>query len=316
MYRVLAHTLVQVVDGVFSVLLGSLVDLPPAVLAEDALRIGVTVGADTEISPRLQVTSTPWAYRAAIADSSVVTGAGGGEGGTVFMVGTGSGLTGGPITTTGTISVASGGITNSHLGNNVVTGAKIVDGTILAQDIAAGAVQKSEVATAAVASDEVLNDSLYDIDLKDEPGVASVNNLNSVPIPSNTDVVIATRTITAPTTGFILANASAYCYFPHITGTASSARMSISTGTIHNFDNDVYRYISSSIPTGHNYTPMSCTDVFSVAAGSHTFRLIADADFGDGNEIRSQSLNLLFVPTSYGSISKNSTGPVEQVIED
>jgi hypothetical protein len=47
-------------------------------------------------------------------------------GGTVTNVATGSGLTGGPITGTGTISVATGGITSTH----------IADGTIAAADLA------------------------------------------------------------------------------------------------------------------------------------------------------------------------------------
>jgi hypothetical protein len=134
------HPAVSVSEGVFSVLLGSLVELPPAVLEESELWIGVTVGTDTEIAPRLQVTSTPWAYRAAIADSSAVTGAGGGDGGTVINVATGAGLTGGPITTSGTISIANGGITNSMLGDAVVTGAKIANGSITGADIATNSI--------------------------------------------------------------------------------------------------------------------------------------------------------------------------------
>jgi hypothetical protein len=52
-------------------------------------------------------------------------------GGTVTSVATGSGLTGGPITTTGTISIPTGGVTSAH----------IADGTIAAVDVNSGQVQ-------------------------------------------------------------------------------------------------------------------------------------------------------------------------------
>lgn len=50
-------------------------------------------------------------------------------GGTVTNVATGTGLTGGPITSTGTISVAAGGIDTTQLADDAVTLAKIAAGT-------------------------------------------------------------------------------------------------------------------------------------------------------------------------------------------
>ncbi|MBX2946411.1 MAG: tail fiber domain-containing protein [Cyclobacteriaceae bacterium] len=49
-------------------------------------------------------------------------------GGSVTNVSTGTGLTGGPITTTGTISIAAGGVGNTELANNAVTDVKIATG--------------------------------------------------------------------------------------------------------------------------------------------------------------------------------------------
>ena len=62
------------------------------------------------------------------ADGSVVCEVDDNSGGTVTSVGTGSGLTGGPITTTGTISIAPGGVTSAH----------IADGTVGAVDVNSG----------------------------------------------------------------------------------------------------------------------------------------------------------------------------------
>src|SRR2546430_2162294 len=84
--------------------------------------------------PQRRVTGTcpPGAsIRVINADGSVVCEVDDNSGGTVTSVGTGSGLTGGPITTTGTISIAPGGVTSAH----------ITDGTVGAVDVNSGQVQ-------------------------------------------------------------------------------------------------------------------------------------------------------------------------------
>ncbi|MES2856340.1 MAG: hypothetical protein V4692_10785, partial [Bdellovibrionota bacterium] len=58
------------------------------------------------------------------------------SGGTVTQVDTGTGLTGGGFTTTGTISIAAGGVSATELAANAVTSAKILDGTIAGADLA------------------------------------------------------------------------------------------------------------------------------------------------------------------------------------
>lgn len=171
--------LVNVEDGIFSTLLGSLtaITLP----FDAAYWLGVVVGG-TEFSPRIAFSSVPYSRMSLnvpdnsltaikissgqvvkslngirdnvnlVAGSNVtITPSGnnitisssGGGGGTVTQVSTGAGLTGGPITTTGTISVPNSGITSAMLQNNSVTSAKIVDGTITAADIGNTQVVKS-----------------------------------------------------------------------------------------------------------------------------------------------------------------------------
>ena len=71
------------------------------------------------------------------ADGTVVCEVDDNSGGTVTSVGTGSGLTGGPITTSGTISIAPGGVTSAHIADGAV-GAVDVKGTVdPADDVAA-----------------------------------------------------------------------------------------------------------------------------------------------------------------------------------
>ena len=172
--------LVNVIDGIFSTQLGSVT--PLTLPFDNAYWLGVTVGSGSELIPRIAFTSVPYSRMSlTIPDNSltsnkihsgqvvkslnglkddvnIVAGsnvtiipsgnnltisAAGGGGGTVTQVNTGAGLTGGPITTTGTISIANDGITTPMLQNNSVTSSKIVDGTITATDIANTQVVKS-----------------------------------------------------------------------------------------------------------------------------------------------------------------------------
>jgi YVTN family beta-propeller protein len=62
-----------------------------------------------------------------------------GQLGTVTNIATGAGLTGGPITSTGTISVANGGITNTMLASGSVTSTDIAAGSIVDANVSAAA---------------------------------------------------------------------------------------------------------------------------------------------------------------------------------
>ena len=73
-----------------------------------------------------------------------------GGGGTVTSVGTGNGLAGGPITTAGEISIASGGIENSMLAAGSVTADKVADGAVTSAKIADGAVTAVKIDSSTV----------------------------------------------------------------------------------------------------------------------------------------------------------------------
>jgi hypothetical protein len=63
----------------------------------------------------------------------------------VTNIATGAGLTGGPITATGTISLADGGVTTIKLADNSITTAKILDGTIATGDLSDGSITDVKV---------------------------------------------------------------------------------------------------------------------------------------------------------------------------
>jgi len=70
------HRSIDVKDGLFHVVLGSVNPIPDKTFASGQLWIGISVDNDPEIEPRMQMTAVPWAVRAAIADA-VVGGSGG-----------------------------------------------------------------------------------------------------------------------------------------------------------------------------------------------------------------------------------------------
>ena len=66
---------VRVSDGLFNVMLGSLTSIPQAVVTgSNILWLGITVGTDNEMAPRVQLGSVPFAVQAlTVPDSSVTT---------------------------------------------------------------------------------------------------------------------------------------------------------------------------------------------------------------------------------------------------
>ena len=72
------------------------------------------------------------------------------SGGTVTSVSAGAGLSGGTITTTGTIAVATGGITETMVGTDAITADKIATDAVNADEIATDAVGAGELADDAV----------------------------------------------------------------------------------------------------------------------------------------------------------------------
>jgi len=117
---------VSVASGLFNVRIGAVT--PIALPFDVPYFLGVTVGADAEMTPRQPLSSSAYAFRASSADAlapaatvagSQITGSittatipaanvigGVGGSGTVTSVATGAGLSGGPITASGTINLA------------------------------------------------------------------------------------------------------------------------------------------------------------------------------------------------------------------
>jgi hypothetical protein len=141
------------------------------------VRPGASTAAYSVLTPRQLIRATPESLRANVASAAPWSGLTGvpadfadgidNVGAGVTSVGAGPGLTGGPITGTGTLSIATGGVVGSmiaagavgtaQLANNAVDSARIVDDAVAAADIAANAIGASELANNAVDSAAILD---------------------------------------------------------------------------------------------------------------------------------------------------------------
>ena len=64
------HPVVSFDGGLFHVLLGSVAALPDSLFQSEIRWLGITVDPDPEISPRIRITSVPWALKASRADTA------------------------------------------------------------------------------------------------------------------------------------------------------------------------------------------------------------------------------------------------------
>jgi trimeric autotransporter adhesin len=82
--------------------------------------------------------------------------------GTVTSVATGTGLTGGPISATGTISIAAGGVGVTELAANAVNTGKIADGTITGADVASATITGSNIAATTITGANIAATTITD----------------------------------------------------------------------------------------------------------------------------------------------------------
>ncbi len=164
---------VEVRDGIFSVILGT---ITPLNLAFDRQYwLGIAIGGGAEFSPRIQLTSSPYSLNAkSVVDGAVtankipngqvvksinslrddviltagdnvtitpsgntlmIAATGGGGGGDITAVNAGTGLAGGGVSGDVTLSIADGGVSATKLADGAVYGAKLADRAVTTQKI-------------------------------------------------------------------------------------------------------------------------------------------------------------------------------------
>jgi hypothetical protein len=147
--------------------------------------------------------------------------------------------------------------------------------------------------------------SISAFEMLDEPGLASINDHgNSSYSITDSYEVVTSRSITAPTDGFLLVMCSLEIDLRHEAPGASfvTAGLSLSPNNVDN-NQDLTYYLPSTAATGIYLTPSTPTAVYPVSAGNHTVYLNANKSGTSSSFIWDTQLNLVFIPTSYGSVT-------------
>ena len=179
---------VTILDGNFNVLIGNGTPVGAEANAvtpfanvfsqSTSVYLGITVDdgnsgtVDAEISPRQQLVSGAFAFRATVAESvdnqAITTGMLAGSSVTTNQLGSAA-VTTAKIDNSAVTNdkIQNGTIQEGKLADSSVTSVKILDGTIVSTDIAADTITAGNIAPGAVASSEILDGSIEDVDIKD-----------------------------------------------------------------------------------------------------------------------------------------------------
>jgi hypothetical protein len=155
-------TLIQVNNGLFNVMLGTLKPIPQNVIAGNTtLWLGITVGTDNEMDSRVQLGSVAYAIHAlTVPDSSIST----------SKLGANS---------VSTIKLIDSAITSIKIADNSIATADIADGAINSAKILDGSVSNADVGGSSINSVKIIDGSVANIDIAD-------NSINSIKISDNT----------------------------------------------------------------------------------------------------------------------------------
>lgn len=127
-----------------------------------------------------------------------------------------------------------------------------------------------------------------------EPGVAFARDETVIPMtPGQVDVLIS-RSITVPTSGYVLALGEASLY---VGATSTLAAIGLSQSPSTFLGAQEVDWLSS----GAQYAPIHVSAVFEVPAGTHTFYMIGTLS-GGSMTVGDLGLSLVFLPTAYGIV--------------
>jgi len=179
----------------------------------------------------------------------------------------------------GSTDIANGDVRNQDLANNAVNSAKVQNGTLTGADVANNSLTGSDVSGNSVPSS----------DLSNEAGADGTGGNQSFAL-SPADIAVRQVTITAPSAGRVIVNASGYFFF----SPSGIGRCSITTGGTIDFNNLIYSRSSG----GSESDAWGATRIYIQAANTTTYRLVCD-EFNGTVSVADTQLNAIFVPSTY-----------------
>jgi hypothetical protein len=152
------------------------------------------------------------------------------------------------------------------------------------------------------------SDAISDMEMLDEPGVASnKEGTGSVTLTGGIDILLF-RSIIAPDSGYVLVIGTAQAGANHTSGSMSWARFGVSdvSGSLPN-NQDVSFQLPTAASSGQYYFAATTHGLFEVTPGSHTFYFLAEE--GLGNWVaHDMQLTVIYFRTAYGDVSATKSG--------
>jgi len=147
-------------------------------------------------------------------------------------------------------------------------------------------------------------DAVSATEIENEAGVASSTAGVAAALAEGNNTIL-TASITAPTTGYVFASAFVSARFSHTEGLFSGCTCSISEtpGTPY-ADGAAQAAIPAASPSGQFRVPIPNSRVIPVSSGMNEFFIVCiKYPSSNATYVDRRTLNLLFVPTSYGTVA-------------
>lgn len=306
-----SHSGTAVDRGVFAIVLGSVTPFGPAVARTSPRYLGVRVDGEPEL-PRTQLRAAPFALRAQAADS--VTAGVHIRKGSVSVLSTQVGIQGETnlhfrsqrdelVAKLGAGLFGEGTLTLQGPGSNFVS--------ILSEFNGAPRLSLTgPSSSAAITLDETQDNSvrfpigsISAVESFNEPGLAAANNTGIVALTATVASVLS-RTITPPEDGYVLALGQCVARINHTNGTGTSGAVGLSDdGVAFGTAQDVNLQISTNAGSGSYSLPAHFNGVFPATADAPLTIHLVGSEASGVIDIEDVSLTLLYVPTSYGTVS-------------
>jgi len=267
---------VDVSDGLFSVLLGSIDNtLASSIQGHEELYLGITVGTDSEMEPRVQMGSVPFAMQAnTVLDGSITTAKLVDEAVTSAKIADG---------TVVTADLANAAVTEAQIANDAVTSAKIADGTVATVDLANDAVTEAKIANDAVGSGQIAANAVGSSEIAD--GAARNRNvaldIYEAEVGGDTKITHDDQQVMSLNVNSPVAT----CYMMFTTFTAYR---NLAGRTLAKLYDENGNKVSGSVWNFHNNEGLGstqtagATDVWCTSAGAHTIRMLVK-DYGSAD---------------------------------
>jgi hypothetical protein len=157
-------------------------------------------------------------------------------------------------------------------------------------------------------------DAVSSIEIHNEPGTASYTEGGGSGTAIGASVtVIGSRSITVPSSGYVLVLASGQVTMNHVNGTDSYCQFGVSDNNAAFPPNqDITVGLDDNAPSGYYHMGSTFHGLFGVAgAGTYTYYFLGDETSGTFTLYDAQ-LTLLYIPTNYGTVMPTKQGIAQE----